>query len=179
VVPFAGTVRSSTSRGDAASTDVSTARSVSLRPSYWRALRSAVDLPGRAEQRWHVRVVATCQPSGYHLCSLRVCIVRVVRKTHALVQVAIALLDDPNGKHWGYELSKQAGVRSGVMYPMLTRMLTQGWLTDGWEDEATIREKRPARRYYELTDEGRLQLGAILQEAESDVRFRGLNWRFA
>ena len=102
-----------------------------------------------------------------------------MRKTHALVQVAMALLEDPTGKHWGYELSKQAGVRSGVMYPMLTRMLDEGWLTDGWEDEVTIREKRPARRYYELTDEGRLQLGAILQEAQSDARFRGLNWRYA
>jgi len=34
-------------------------------------------------------------------------------------------------------------------------------------------------RYYELTDEGRLQLDAVLQEAQSDARFRGLNWRFA
>ncbi len=102
-----------------------------------------------------------------------------MRKTHALVQVAIALLGDPTGKHWGYELSKQAGVRSGVMYPMLTRMLDEGWLTDGWEDEATTGGKRPPRRYYELTDEGLLELGAVLQEAESDARFRGLNWRFA
>ncbi len=91
----------------------------------------------------------------------------------------MALLEDPTGKHWGYELSKQTGVRSGVMYPMLTRMLDEGWLTDGWEDEAIIREKRPARRYYELTDEGRLRLGAVLQEARSDARFRGLNWRYA
>lgn len=102
-----------------------------------------------------------------------------MRKTHALVQVAMALLDDPAGKHWGYELSKQAGVRSGVMYPMLTRMLDECWVTDGWEDEATIPEKRPPRRYYELTDEGRLQLDAILQQAQCDARFRGLNWRFA
>ncbi|MCA1707012.1 MAG: PadR family transcriptional regulator [Actinobacteria bacterium] len=102
-----------------------------------------------------------------------------MRKTHALVQVAIALLDDPTGRHWGYELSKRSGVRSGVLYPMLTRMLDQDWLTDGWEDPATIQDKRPPRRYYELTDEGRLALGAVLEEARRDARFANLNWRFA
>ncbi|MGH3976841.1 MAG: PadR family transcriptional regulator [Pseudonocardiaceae bacterium] len=97
-----------------------------------------------------------------------------MRKTHALVQVAIALLDDPTSQHWGYELSKQAGVRSGVLYPMLTRMLDEGWVEDGWEDPTTIREKRPPRRYYELTDEGRLALGAVVQEARRDARFTSL-----
>jgi len=91
----------------------------------------------------------------------------------------MALLADPRAKHWGYDLSKRSGVRSGVLYPMLTRMLEQGWLTDGWEDPATIREKRPPRRYYELTDEGKLCLGELLQEARTDARFTGLNWRFA
>jgi PadR family transcriptional regulator, regulatory protein PadR len=102
-----------------------------------------------------------------------------MRKTHALVQVAIALLEDPRGRHWGYELSKQTGVRSGVLYPMLTRMLDEGWVEDGWEDPTTICEKRPPRRYYELTDKGRLALGAVLQEARRDARFTGLVERFA
>ncbi len=102
-----------------------------------------------------------------------------MRKTHALIQVAMALLDEPTSRHWGYELSRKAGVRSGVMYPLLTRLLDEGWLTDGWEDPNTIREKRPPRRYYELTDKGRLALGALLQEARSDARFTSLVWRFA
>ena len=102
-----------------------------------------------------------------------------MRKTHALVQVTMALLDDPTDRHWGYELSKQSGVRSGVLYPMLTRMLHEGWLADGWEDPTTIRDKRPPRRYYELTDDGRLALGAILQDARTDARFTKLDWRFA
>jgi PadR family transcriptional regulator PadR len=29
---------------------------------------------------------------------------------------------------------------------MLTRMLDEGWVEDGWEDPTTIREKRPPRR---------------------------------
>lgn len=102
-----------------------------------------------------------------------------MRKTHALVQVAMSLLDDPTGRRWGYELSRQAGVRSGVLYPMLTRMLDAGWLTDGWEDPTTIYEKRPPRRYYELTDDGRLALGAVVQQARADARFANLRWRVA
>jgi PadR family transcriptional regulator PadR len=101
-----------------------------------------------------------------------------MRKTHALVQVAMALLEDPTGQHWGYELSRKAGVRSGVLYPMLTRLLDEDWVQDGWEDPATI-SGRPPRRYYELTDKGRLQLGALLQAARNDERFASLPWRFA
>ncbi|WP_284745078.1 PadR family transcriptional regulator [Amycolatopsis sp. RTGN1] len=96
--------------------------------------------------------------------------------------MTIAILDDPTGRHWGYHLSKTAGVRSGVLYPILTRMLNEGWLTDGWEDPATIKGKRPPRRYYELTDEGRLALGGILVDARRDARFTdlpGLVGRFA
>jgi PadR family transcriptional regulator PadR len=102
-----------------------------------------------------------------------------MRRTHALIQVAIALMDDPTGRHWGYDLSRHAGVRSGVLYPILHRMLDEGWLEDGWEDPAQLHGKRPPRRYYELTDEGRLALGALLHEARSDARFRSLVGRFA
>ena len=69
-------------------------------------------------------------------------------------------------------MSKQSGVRSGVMYPILARMLDEGWLTDGWEDQARVgRAKRPPRRYYELTDKGEAALGAVIAEAYRDVRF--------
>jgi PadR family transcriptional regulator PadR len=95
-----------------------------------------------------------------------------VKRTYTQIQVAIALMADPNGRHWGYELSKQSGVRSGVMYPALRRMLDAGWLADGWEDQAqTGRAKRPPRRYYELTDVGKLALGALVAEARQDARF--------
>lgn len=95
--------------------------------------------------------------------------------THAFVQVAIAMMDDPTGRHWGYHLSKASGVRSGVLYPILTRMLDEGWLVDGWEDPRTIQGKRPPRRYYELTDEGRLALGGVLADARRDARFASLS----
>ena len=100
-----------------------------------------------------------------------------MRETRAAVQVAMALLDDPQGKHWGYDLSKKSGVRSGVLYPMLTRMLDDQWLRDGWEDPLMITDRRPPRRYYEITELGLARLGALLAEARADSRFAALKWR--
>jgi PadR family transcriptional regulator PadR len=89
--------------------------------------------------------------------------------------VAIALMADPEGRHWGYQLSKRSGVRSGVMYPLLQRMLDEGWLTDGWEEQAqTGRAKRPPRRYYMLTEAGKAALGAEIAGARQDARFAPL-----
>lgn len=100
-----------------------------------------------------------------------------MRRTTSLVQVACALMEDPDGTHWGYSLSKRAEVRSGVLYPILTRLLNEKWLTDGWEDPTTIREKRPPRRYYKLTDEGKIQLGALARSATKEARSMGrLGW---
>ncbi len=83
----------------------------------------------------------------------------------------MALLDDPWGRHWGYALTKRSGVRSGVLYPMLlSRMLDEGWVQDGWEDPTTMRDKRPPRRYYKSTDQGRLVLGGVSQQARRDAR---------
>ena len=74
-------------------------------------------------------------------------------------------------RHWGYELTKSARVRSGALYPILRRMLDEGWLDDGWEERSEITGKRPARRYYKLTTEGAEALGALLVEARQDFRF--------
>lgn len=99
-----------------------------------------------------------------------------MRMTDATVRVAISLSEEPFGRHWGYDLQKRAHVRSGVMYPILQRMLEEGWLYDGWEDPAEIDGKRPPRRYYTLTDKGRTGLGLMLTEARADARFCTLPW---
>jgi PadR family transcriptional regulator PadR len=94
--------------------------------------------------------------------------------TYSVVQVALALMEDPTGRHWGYDLRKRAGVRSGVLYPILHRMVEEGWLEDGWEDPTQLGGKRPPRRYYKQTHEGKLALGGLLQQARNDERFRTL-----
>lgn len=88
-------------------------------------------------------------------------------------------MDRPTDRHWGYNLSKESGVRSGVLYPILHRMLEEGWLEDGWEALDSVSEKRPARRYYELTANGRRELGLLLGAARSEARFARLIGSFA
>lgn len=95
-----------------------------------------------------------------------------MRLTHSLVQVALALSEDVWGRHWGYDLSRRARVTSGVLYPILDRMLTARWLEDGWEDPAEISGRRPRRRYYTLTAAGRLAVGGVVADAATDPRFK-------
>lgn len=95
-----------------------------------------------------------------------------MRRTQALAAVAISFMSAPDEAHWGYELSRKSGVRSGVLYPILARMLAAKWLSDGWEERDSGESGRPPRRYYELTDLGRLELGAIASEAaQKPVRY--------
>lgn len=82
----------------------------------------------------------------------------IQRVTTATVTVAAALLVDPAARQWGYDLRRQTGVRSGVLYPILQRMLDAGWLADGWEDPTEEHKGRPPRRYYTITDVGLLEL---------------------
>jgi PadR family transcriptional regulator PadR len=99
------------------------------------------------------------------------------RTTKPLVQVAAALLERPADRHWGYDLSKRASVRSGVLYPMLTRMLNDGWVKDGWEGPTAIEEKRPPRRYYVLTEKGKRELATIVGSVPAKIRSYGVSPR--
>ena len=83
------------------------------------------------------------------------------RKTEALIKVATALMKDPEERRWGYETAKTAGVRSATLYRVLDRMLKDGWVTDGWENPADL-YGRPPRRYYTVTDLGRLEMGTLI-----------------
>ncbi len=94
-----------------------------------------------------------------------------MRITPSLERVAVVLMSDPLGPHWGYETLRATKMRSGVLYPLLGRLYEAGWLVDGWEDaEAARQEGRLARRYYKLTDPGLRELGAIARRTrERDV----------
>lgn len=87
-----------------------------------------------------------------------------MRRTMAARALAAALLADPDAQHWGYALSRQTGIPAGVLYPILTRMRTQNWITAEW---AEPNGAYPRRRYYRLTDDGRSELPAFVAGASS------------
>ncbi|MFI6030789.1 PadR family transcriptional regulator [Amycolatopsis magusensis] len=85
-----------------------------------------------------------------------------MRRTQSLIKVGTELLRRPDARHYGYALSRASGVRSGVMYPILRRLHEAAWIADGWANPDTIDARRPPRRYYVLTPEGRDLLHALI-----------------
>ena len=107
-----------------------------------------------------------------------------MKLTHSLALVAAAMLEmdmdgNEDGRIWGYALTKRSHVRSGVLYPQLDRMLDQGWVEDHWEAPSEVTGKRPPRRYYTLTNEGRAELGSVVRRAQREPRFAARPLRLA
>lgn len=87
-------------------------------------------------------------------------------RTKHLVALAVALVDGIAAERGAYELARSSGVRSGVLYPLLSRMVEAGWLADRWLD-ADPAVSRPRRRVYSVTDCGAVELGAIVASAHA------------
>jgi len=55
--------------------------------------------------------------------------------------------------HYGYDLSKVTGLKSGTLYPILARLHEEGWLESRWQEPAAA-AGRPPRHLYRLTQLG-------------------------
>jgi PadR family transcriptional regulator, regulatory protein PadR len=71
------------------------------------------------------------------------------RQTRALLA---ALLDRSQTWRHGYELSKETGLRSCTLYPLLMRLSEQGLLESRWQEPE--RPGLPPRHAYRLTASG-------------------------
>ena len=71
------------------------------------------------------------------------------RQTRALLA---ALLDRSQSWRHGYDLSKETGIKSGTLYPLLMRLTEQGLLDSRWEEPE--RTGLPPRHVYRLTNSG-------------------------
>jgi DNA-binding PadR family transcriptional regulator len=63
-----------------------------------------------------------------------------------------ALLAEPSRWRYGYDLSRETGLASGTLYPILMRLATQRLLDTGWEP--SDEPGRPPRHTYRLTADG-------------------------
>jgi DNA-binding PadR family transcriptional regulator len=63
------------------------------------------------------------------------------------------LLDAPRQWRHGYDLSRETGLPSGTLYPILVRLSDRGFLESKWEPAPE--PGRPPRHLYRLTSEGR------------------------
>ena len=66
--------------------------------------------------------------------------------------VLAALMEHPLHWRYGYELSKQTGLSSGTLYPLLMRLTDRGLLEADWQEPAQV--GRPPRHVYRLTPDG-------------------------
>jgi PadR family transcriptional regulator, regulatory protein PadR len=85
-----------------------------------------------------------------------------------------ALLLKPRRPNYGLELSKQAGLPSGTIYPILARLEHAGWVESFWEDIDEAAEGRRRRRYYRLTQKGAVKGRQVLEATSQRV---SLGWR--
>ena len=84
----------------------------------------------------------------------------------ATTAVMKAILD---GHAFGADIMEAADLSGGSVYKILRRIERRGFVAGRWEDPAVAEaERRPRRRYYDLTPEGREALATAL------ARFRSL-----
>lgn len=66
--------------------------------------------------------------------------------------VMAAFLAQAGAWHYGYDLSRQTGIKPGTLYPMLMRLAERGFLESEWRP--SLKPGRPARHAYRLTEAG-------------------------
>jgi PadR family transcriptional regulator PadR len=92
-----------------------------------------------------------------------------MRRTQAQLAVAAAFLDSPDGRHYGYTLWRTTGVKPGALYPMLARFERSGLLRSRWQELETLPPNQSLpRKYYTLTDKGRVELSALVNGVSDD-----------
>lgn len=75
------------------------------------------------------------------------------------------MLEDAAVPRYGLQISKQAGLETGTLYPVMARLERVGWVESSWENpDLSINDGRPRRRYYQLTEDGAEQARLALAE---------------
>ena len=75
------------------------------------------------------------------------------------------------GTGYGFDIMDTTGLPSGSVYPALSKLEKSGLVRSRWENASVARrEKRPPRRYYEITSSGREALFSALADARDLAR---------
>jgi DNA-binding PadR family transcriptional regulator len=89
------------------------------------------------------------------------------RTTLSLGTVAI-LRAIASGNRFGFDIMDATGLTSGTVYPSLDRLESLGLVESTWEDPRIARrDKRPPRRYFDLTAQGEVALADALERYRS------------
>ena len=83
-------------------------------------------------------------------------------------QLLSAMLRQPRTWQYGYEISKQTGLKSGTLYPLLIRLSDQGLLDSQWQEPE--HPGKPPRHAYKLTASGLALAREMALDTRSTVR---------
>jgi PadR family transcriptional regulator, regulatory protein PadR len=100
---------------------------------------------------------------------------RASKRPKPLSLSAVAVLDAISRRiQHGFDIMDATRLPSGTVYPILGRLERDGYVRSRWESQTIAsREKRPPRRYYEVTAAGAKSL------AYSIEHYRTLGGRLA
>jgi PadR family transcriptional regulator, regulatory protein PadR len=93
---------------------------------------------------------------------------RMSAQTQAILAVVMA---DVQGRHYGFEIARRAGLATGTVSPVLAKLERDGWLESYWEQIDSVAEGRRPRRYYTVT-----ALGAQEADCHRQEVLRELSW---
>ena len=79
------------------------------------------------------------------------------------VSVLELLLAEPATWRYGYDISRETGLKSGTLYPILMRLTANSFLETRWEESEP---GRPPRHMYRLTPTGRQEAKRFLAKAQ-------------
>ena len=74
-----------------------------------------------------------------------------LRLSAQTLQVLDAFIQGPQNWKYGYDISRNTGLKSGTLYPILMRLAERKLLETGWE---TSEPGKPPRHLYRLTPDG-------------------------
>ena len=83
-------------------------------------------------------------------------------------RVLAAFAAQPQAWRYGYPLSKETGLSSGTLYPLLIRLSDQGLLESEWRP--ALKAGLPPRHAYRLTAEGVALAAAQAEDAPIGTR---------
>jgi PadR family transcriptional regulator len=96
------------------------------------------------------------------------------RVTLPTLLILAAFMADPLRDDWyGRALAQHTGLGSGTVLQCLYRLEQWDWLKSRWEDkQAAAKDRRPPRRFYQLTGLGQREAVALLERRSSgQLRF--------
>ena len=101
-----------------------------------------------------------------------------MRRSPQTTRVLTEFLRDEKAWRYGYDISRNTGLKSGTLYPILMRLAEHRLLETSWE---TAEEGRPPRHIYKLTRDGlryaREQVGATSARVVGELAFGGVRGR--